>query len=248
MYARPENRLAHDTLWRAIAAKLRDDGIAAPENLDHTLPHDAIWGRADMVLGQVCNLPLCHGLGQEVTVIGTGDYGLEGTEPGYYHSVYVVRRDDPAQCLADCAGYQLAVNDLMSHSGWGSIYAEAHALGMPLGPPLETGAHRESLAAIVQGRADFAAIDAQSWWMDRNSPQAQACRVIGRTAATPGQSFITAGHVNPAPYFNAIAHAIADLPRPMARVLGMRGIVCLPPSAYNLPFPPQPAQMRSTAA
>ncbi|WP_246082533.1 hypothetical protein [Rubellimicrobium rubrum] len=57
MYDRPDNWAAHDALWSLIRDGLRSRGNAAPDALDHgTDPMDE-WGRPDLVLGQICNLP-----------------------------------------------------------------------------------------------------------------------------------------------------------------------------------------------
>ena len=51
-------------------------------------------------------------------------------------------------------------------------------------------------------------------------------------------TFITAGKVDPAPYFAAVSTAISALSAADAQTLGLRGIVALPDSAYDLPLPP----------
>ena len=246
MYARPWNRAAHDALWECIRDGLHARGVAAPDALDHDIDHMAGWGRDDLVLGQMCSLPLRAVFAGRVTVIGTGDYGLPDTAPGYYRSVYVVRADDPARTLADCAGYRYTLNDFGSQSGWGSPWADAVRQGLALLPTLVTGTHRSSMEAVAAGHADLAAIDAQTWWMDRGRvPARDALRVIGRTHATPGQSFVTAGARDPAPYASAIAEAIAALSPDHRATLGLRGIVTLPHGAYDLPVPRHPAGRKS---
>jgi len=63
---------------------------------------------------------------------------------------------------------------------------------------------------------------------------------IGRTHATPGMTFITAQGRDPAPYFAAIDSAIHALPQAQRDTLGLRRIVALPASAYDIPLPPVP--------
>jgi ABC-type phosphate/phosphonate transport system substrate-binding protein len=235
MYDRPENAAAHDALWALIRDGLRAEGLAAPDALDREVAHDQGWGRPDLVLGQICNLPLRAVHRGKVTVIGASDYGLSGTEPGFYHSVMVARPEGVGAA-------RLAYNDEMSNSGWDAVQAWVRSQGFPLRPVLATGSHRASLQAVASGHADLAGIDAHTWRMLQLwEPNAGAVEVIGRTAATPGMTFITRPGQDPTPYRRAIAAAIAQLPEEPREILGLRALVVLPESAYDLPIPPAPA-------
>jgi len=235
MYDRPENRAAHDTLWTLIRDGLLARGLDAPDALDRDTPYDEGWGRPDLVLGQICNLPWRARFRDRVTLIGASDYGLEDAGPGEYYSVIVARADDPAP------GFRFALSDPLSNSGWDSGQDWAARNGVPIRPTLVTGSHAESLRAVAEGRADLAAIDAVTWRnLLRWDQLAQEMRVLGRSAPSPGQSFITRAGQDPAPYRDAIAQAIRALPAPEAEMLGLRAIVALPPSAYDRPLPPVP--------
>jgi len=241
MYERPETAEAHDLLWSLIRDGLRGRGIDAPDALDRSLPHMEGWSRADLVLGQICNLPWRAVFRDRVTLIGAADFGLPDAAPGEYYSLFVLRVDDLVCSLFDCAGYRFAYNEGLSNSGWGAPVQTAAALGLTLSPALCTGAHVASVHAVAEGRADLAAIDAVTWRnLTRWDPVAAGLRVIGRTHASPGQSFITRAGQDPEPYRAAIAAAIAALPPDAADLLGLRGIVVLPPGAYDLPLPPLP--------
>lgn len=238
MYARPENRAAHDTLWFLIRDGLRARDVAAPDTLDHDIDYMAVWDREDLVLGHICNLPYRAKFQGKVTVIGASHYDLPDCTPGDYTSVFVVRADSPAQSPADMANARFACNALLSQSGYGAPQLWANSQGFSFGTPLITNAHRASIAAVAEGRADIAAIDSQTWWMDMQSnPQAQTLKVIGHMQNGPGMTFITRANQDPAPYFDAITSAIDNLPQPMRTTLNLRGIVALPQSAYDLPFP-----------
>lgn len=240
MYARPENRAAHDVLWGLIRDNLRADGIAAPDALDWETGHMEGWARPDLVLSQICNLPWRARFRDRVTLIGAADYGLPDCAPGHYYSVFVVRADDTATDPADRAA-RFAYNEGLSNSGWGAPQLWAAAQGFAFAPHLATGAHWESARAVADGRADIAAIDAITWRnLERWWPQSGRLRIIGRTDATPGQSFITGAGQDPAPYRAAIAAAIAALPAAEAALLGLRGIRDLPLSDYDIPLPPAP--------
>ncbi len=236
MYDRPENAAAHDALWALIRDGLRARGIEAPEALDRATPYDGGWGRPDLVLGQICNLPWRALHRDRVTVIGAMDYGLPGAEPGFYYSLMVVRKDD-----ARASGPRFALNSPLSCSGWDAPQEWAQEHGLTPESCLVTGSHAESLRAVVEGRADLAGIDAVTFRaLERWEPAARAVRVIDRTRATPGMTLITGPGRDPRPYREAIAEAIAALPEPEAETLGLRGIVVLPSTAYERPLPPAP--------
>ncbi|SFI53036.1 phosphate/phosphite/phosphonate ABC transporter substrate-binding protein [Celeribacter neptunius] len=241
MYLRPGNRDAHLALWELIRAGLRLRGIEAPEHLDDMLAYDAAWEHPELCLSQICNLPLRGPLKDKVTRIGACDFGLPGCAPGYYNSLFVVHEDHPAQKAEDLQDATMAYNDALSHSGWGAPWLWAENRGLRFRPVLRSGAHVASIAAVAEGRVEFATIDAQSFRvLLREDPNIIRLKVIGMTDCSPGQTFCTRAGVDPAPYFAAIDAAIETLPRRYRDRLGLRGIVALPDASYDLPLPPEP--------
>jgi ABC-type phosphate/phosphonate transport system substrate-binding protein len=244
MYHYPWTAAAHDRLWSALRDALRDHGIAAPEGLDRETGHMEAWGRPDLVLSQICNLPLRAQFWDRVTRIACCDYGLDGTDPGYYRSVWIVRADDPATGLAQAAHYPMALNEPLSQSGWGAPSQHAAALGLTLNPILRTGAHRLSLAAVAEGRADLACIDGITFRnLAAHDPLAARVKVIGQTHQSPGMTMITRAGQDPAPYRAALDQGIAALTADDRTTLGLRGVVTLPDAAYDIPLPVWPAGM-----
>ena len=231
MYDRPENAAAHDALWARVRDGLRARGLAAPDALDRKVGVWEGWESPDLVLGQICNLPYRTRMRGRVRLVGAGDHGLEGAPPGFYYSVFVVRRDDDP----DPASYRrrrFAYNEGLSHSGWGAPQAWAAGRGFRYPATLATGAHVESARAVAEDRADLAAIDAATWRMfERWEPIAADLRVIGRTGVSPGLTYVTAA-TDPAPHFEAVAEAIAALDAASRETLGLRGVCRLPESAY----------------
>lgn len=241
MYDRPENAAAHDALWSLIRDNLRQRDIQAPDSLDRITPHMDGWAHPDLVLGQICNLPYRALFRNKVSVIGAADHGLPDAGPGQYYSHFIVRAGDPATDPSHCTGYRFVLSEPLSQSGWGAPHDWAQAHDHSLTPVLRSGGHRNSLLAVAEGRADLAAIDAITLRnLLRWEPMAQQIRSIGRTHATPGMTFITAPDRDPAPYFAAIDAAIRALPAAHRDTLGLRGIVALPPSAYDIALPPVP--------
>ena len=241
MYAAPHAEAAHAALWAGVRDRLRASGIDAPDALDQETPPMEGWGRPDLLLGQICNLPLRARFLGRVTILGSADHALEGAGPGMYYSRFIVRSDDPAGRLADCAGYRFALNEPLSNSGWGAALAAAAEAGIALRPAVQTGGHRFSLAAVAGGEADLAAIDANTW--ERvlcDDPNRNRVKVIGRTAESPGMTFITARGNDPAPIRAALEAAIAALDPAHRDTLGLRGVVDPPPGAFDAPLPPAP--------
>lgn len=209
MYDWPEVHSELDHLWRTIAAAGREHGLPLPARLTRTESLVALWGDPSMILGQVCSLnPVRDGLG-ETEVIGTIVYeplaGLDDAEPGSYHSVLVVRADDDRadgldvdgvgtgmanETIHRFAGATVAANGTDSQSGYWSL---GHFVGDRLhegpifGKMIFTGAHRESVCAVADGRADIAAIDVHSWRLaTEHEPASASLKLVGTTAPTPG--------------------------------------------------------------
>lgn len=240
MYERPETAAANDRLWSGIRDGLRLQGIPAPGALDRGIALWEAWQSPDLLLSQTCGLPYRTRLHGRVTIVATPVCDLPGVPPGHYHSVIVARRDDPRRALADFAGARIAVNDALSQSGWAAPVAAATAAGIAFGPALVTGAHRASAAAVAEGRADFAAIDALTWSMIRRwDTCATALHEITTTPPTPALPWITA-QADLAPALGrALDAAIAALSDEDRATLGILGAARLDAAAYlAVPNPP----------
>jgi ABC-type phosphate/phosphonate transport system substrate-binding protein len=157
MYDFVEVRVALDTLWSAIAARLDDRSV--PLTLSHAADVHALWHAPDLVLSQSCGWPLIAELEGKVRTIGALTYDVPSARGHLYRSRIVMRADrsgqrDPEQLTA-------AVNSFESLSGWLSLVRSFHALdGTWPGDVVVTGAHVDSLVAVAAGDADIAAIDA----------------------------------------------------------------------------------------
>ncbi len=242
MYLRPENRGAHDVYYRLIRDALRDHGVAAPDALSHDAPVWDTWSNPELVLGQICNLPYRAAFKDKVTLIAAADYGLPDTAPGTYYSVLIARKNDDPDPKA-YADRILAFNEPGSQSGWAAPQAWGDLNGVTWSNPMATGAHVASAKAIAEGRADIAAIDAQSWRnISRYDDFAKGLHIIGRTPSSPGLSYITAADRDPAPFRAALSQAITAIPSAAKDALDIEGIMILPESDYtDLPLPRLPA-------
>lgn len=242
MYDRAEAQPANDRLWAGVRDRLRAQGQFAPDALTRDGALWDHWTDPGLVLSQTCGLPFRARLHGQVTPVASPDYGLEGCAPGFYRSVLVARADDARATAQAFAAAGLAFNDALSQSGWGAVWEYVRDAGFSLRPVLETGGHRASAQAVAEGRADWAALDAQTWAMiARWDDFAAGLKVIGHTRPTPALPFITAKGRDPAPLRAALADAIAAMPPEDRAVLGLRGIAVIAPETYlAVPIPPAP--------
>lgn len=243
MYDRDQTRDAHDRFWAAIRDGLRDKGHAAPEDL--TRGEQAFWPTwtaPGLLLSQTCGYPYRARLHRQVSLVGTPDYGLPDCPPGFYRSVFVARRNDPRASPADFSGARFAFNEPMSQSGWAAPQSFATARGLQFPPTLCTGAHWLSAMAVVEGRADLAALDAMSWsMMVRWDGFAQDLKVVGFTDLTPGLPLITGQAELVDTLFAVISAAIAGLSNRDRDLLSLRGLIKIDQAAYlAVPTPPSP--------
>lgn len=252
MYDRPENAAAHDALWAGVRDALRARGVAAPEALDREIGLWEGWTHPGLVLGQTCGLPYRTRLHGKVRLVATFDYGLPGTPPGYYRSVFVARADDARDALDAFDGAVLAYNQRDSHSGWAAPQTTAQAFGIAFRTGPETGAHRASARAVAEGQAEITAIDAITWrGIERwEAPLAARLKVVDRSGAvpalplitaTPGQALIAGPGADPGTLFAALAEGFAALAPEHRATLGILGLVRIPAIDYlTVPTPPGP--------
>lgn len=246
MYDRAETAAANDRLWGLIRDKLRADGIAAPDALTRGGgAYWQAWESPDLLLSQTCGLPFRSRLHAKVHLVGTPDYGLPDCQPGYYRSVFVARREAPRDSLQAFDGADFAYNEGGSQSGWAAPLARFGALNLSLRPALQTGGHRLSALAVLEGKADFAALDAVTWALiSAHDDWAKGLKAIGTTDQTPGLPLITAPDMPAESLFNAFAHAIDALSAADRALLHLKGITRIPASAYlAVPLPQSPEQI-----
>jgi ABC-type phosphate/phosphonate transport system substrate-binding protein len=235
---------ANDTLWQAIAARLRALGMAdVPGQLTRDRPLDAIWSAPDLLLAQTCGYPLTTRLGTTVALVATPVYLAEGCHGAWHRSALIVRRDDPAADLAALAGRRAAINARDSNTGMNLLRASVAPIardGRFFGQVIETGAHARSICAVIAGRADIAAIDAVTLALlrDRYRAIARRLRVLDWTTATPGLPLITSARQDCATITmlrTALADVMADPALATTRAaLRLNGITALDRSAYDL--------------
>jgi ABC-type phosphate/phosphonate transport system substrate-binding protein len=120
---------------------------------------------------------------------------------------------------------RLAYNSLDSMSGIIALTRDLDALGENLdifSERIETGAHRASIIAVAEGRADVAAIDCRSWGIaQRFEPKALEVSVVGWTGHRKGLPYIT-GANTPAHVAARLRAALGGKDQPAKSLLSSR--------------------------
>lgn len=178
--------------WRVIARHAQREGLAGLP-VEPAWPDDlqAHWHDPDLLLSQTCGLPLVTSLRGVVQVVGAFRYDVPGCAGIDYSSVLVARADDPARALGDFAGRVAVVNDPGSQSGCNAL---KQRVGIDFFREWRvSGAHRSSIEAVREGRADVAAIDCVTLaGLRRRRPGVlEGLRVIGSTPRSPGLPLVT---------------------------------------------------------
>jgi ABC-type phosphate/phosphonate transport system substrate-binding protein len=227
-------RSATDRLWASVRDSLRAQGIAAPEALTRDRKLADVWGDPGLLLGQTCGYPLWTSLRRKVEVLAAPIYGFAGCEGPNHRSFLLAHADDPRETLADFRGDRAAVNGFDSNTGMNLFRAAVAPLagGKPFfADVIETGAHALSVVAIVERRADVAAVDCVTYaLLARGASQLLAqIKIIGETDSTPALPFI-ASRALPSETRAAVRRALCELP-PFPE-LGLTGVAFLPETAY----------------
>ena len=213
----PQTIVRRNAEMPAVPGGIRDaDGVViAPDPA--TLPPDqldveTLWRHPDLLLCQTCWGPMELGLAAHVQVVGQPSYnGFEGGRGQLYSSAILMRDssrgvgappDGAAIIPLDLIrGKRFAYNSLDSMSGIIAPRRDLEALGESLdifAERIETGAHRASIVAVAEGRADICAIDCRSWHTaGRHEPRANDVHVVGWTALRKGLPMITSVHTPP---------------------------------------------------
>lgn len=233
MYDRPETASANDRFWQEIAANLRANGIKAPDTLNRDTPFWEAWNDPDLVFSQTCGRPFRLQLHDKTHLVGTPDYQLPDCDPGYYRSVFLVRKHDPRTALVDFRQARFAYNETLSQSGWAAPQVHVAALGFQFENLWHSGGHLASGRAVAEGRVDIAALDAMTWELiKRYEGFSLDLRIIDKTAQSPGLPYITGLARDPAPIAQAVQQAIESLDLADRRTLRLHGLVHIPAASY----------------
>lgn len=194
MYCWPENRNDWQNFWKAIRSELAKLDIPAPQFLTFGQPLEDVWRAPDLLIGHTCGWPYISKLHDSVTLVGRFNFGVEGCAPGHYNSVFIVPKNSEVSSLNNLPDGEpsIAVNGTNSQSGF-RVLREVFENIESSERLIVTGSHRDSICAIANGDADFAAIDAVTWELAKvYEPMADDVKTIGRSSPKPGLPLITA--------------------------------------------------------
>ncbi|MCO4807785.1 phosphate/phosphite/phosphonate ABC transporter substrate-binding protein [Planktomarina temperata] len=232
MYDVPANRAAHRRLWQALQDHLPD----APNFTQPSADLMVDWLSPELYLSQTCGLPYRAALHGQVQLIATPDNQIPNCPPGYYCSVLLARRGAVPNLAAN--DFTLAYNEPLSQSGW----AAPQSIGLTGATRLQTGGHAASARAVLEGRADLAAVDALTWhFLTRDWDKAAGLEICAITPATPTLPYITALGQNAAALREALRQAILSIGLKDRQTLQIFDLVEINAEAYlQLPLPPTP--------
>ena len=232
MYDVPANRAAHQRLWQALQDQLPDAPNLTPPSAD--LMDD--WLSPDLYLSQTCGLPYRAALHGQVQLIATPDNHSPNCPPGYYCSVLLARQGAVPDLAAN--DFTFAYNEPLSQSGW----AAPQSIGLTGAKQLQTGGHAASARAVLEGRADLAAVDALTWhFLKRDWDKADGLEICATTPATPTLPYITALGQNAAALREALRQAILSIGPKDRETLQIFGLTEISAETYlKLSLPPSP--------
>ena len=194
-------RWANDAIWRAT-------GFGGA--LDRVTPVEEQWRADDLVVSQACGLDLFL-TDAPIEPLLAPVFDLDCDE-GSYYSYLVGARQGVA-----------AVNSLSSRSGFTALLTVCEPTSLVV-----TGSHEASLAAVREGRADLACIDAVTWQiLERHVPSAVAdLSVLDRSPSAPAPPYVVRKGSGGSEVARRITTAMQDADTESARrALLLRGVV-----------------------
>jgi ABC-type phosphate/phosphonate transport system substrate-binding protein len=242
MYDYPWIAQANDTLWAAIAGRLRAAGVAAPLTLFRDGELDQIWRDPRLIFGQTCGYPYVKQLRGKTMVVAAPVYAFDGCQGASHVSMIVANRHSGRRQLADFAGACAAINARDSNSGMNLFRATIAPLAQArpfFGQVVVTGSHEASLAAVSAGAADIAAVDCVSLaLLQRGRPEMmQNIQILGRSPRSPTLPFIMSAELagtHRDAIRDALFAALDDPALAHARAaIGLAGAMALSDSDYD---------------
>ncbi len=228
MYVAPAAVLQANQAW---LARIFERLNLTRRNADHLDLH-GLWLAPELLVTQTCGYPLMTQLRGKVRVIGRPRYELAHSSQGEHCSLLLTREDNSLNELADFYDSRGVINGHDSNSGMNLLRERLAPLqrdGRFFASVGISGAHRESLRWLREGRADLAAVDSVTYdYLARFAPEEVAgLRTVTRSAPSPTLPFIGPLHLSD----EQVAHirevmnqALQDLPHVVA-TLGIQAVL-----------------------
>lgn len=237
MYTAPEPIRAANERW--ISRILEHLGHSRLNAASLSLPE--LWLSPDLLLTQTCGYPLMTLLRDQVRIVGRPRYELPDASAGNHCSLILSRADDVRKTLADFRGSRGVINSEDSNSGM-NLLRQRLALLQRDGQFFATvgisGAHRESLRWLRDGRADLAAVDSVTYaYLAQHAPEdVSGLRVVARSALSPTLPFITVATATDEQVEHlreVMNRALRELPD-VAQILGLPEVLPASESDYRV--------------
>ncbi len=200
-------------------------------NADH-LDLPGLWLAPELLVSQTCGYPLMTQLRDQVRVIGRPRYELPHSSNGSHCSLLLTRDDNPRASLADFYNSRGVINGYDSNSGMNLLRERLAPLqqgGRFFASVGVSGAHRESLRWLREGRADLAAIDSVTYaYLARFAPlEVAGLRLVSASAPSPTLPYIGSlgfSDEQVAYIREAMNLALQDLPQ-VVQTLGLQAVL-----------------------
>jgi len=244
MYNQPPLLPLWQAWWQSIVPYIQAAGVNnLPQQLSWPQDYMAHWRQPNLLLSQVCALPLVDHLRGQVQYVASPMFATDLQQGSDYCSLLLVAQNSPIEQLADLRHAKVAINTADSQSGYGILNYSLMLTGIGLETLVsayaESGSHQQSLQWLQQGKVDIAAIDCITYYfIAKHQPQLlQGLRCIGRTEHTLGHAWVTGLQTSAA----TIAQLRLGLKQAMAAPelsalqaqLGLTGMQILPETALE---------------
>jgi len=195
MYALAEMEIANSAFLAALQRRLRAKGV---DSTGLAFGNGAVLKAAGpgILFTQICGYPLFKHFRDQYLMLATPHYAMPGCV-GYHHrAFFMVRADDPAECLEDLRGRVFGCNSLLSNSGMNlprlSLARIAGGKSV-FSSVVMTDAHVTSLERLAEKSIDVCSIDSVTWGFFKKFRPAAAeqYRILDETASSPCLPFVT---------------------------------------------------------
>ena len=241
MYDWPEIASDWDEFWVLVEQALVQREIIAPRALSRSNDPFELWRDENLLLGQTCGWPYANLLADQVVPVANFDHGLQHAPAGHYYSVFICKLGETRTPQAILQSDSIvAVNGLDSQSGFRVLREiDSSFVDQPPKDRIATsGSHRNSIAMVAKGKADFAAIDAVSFELAKafDHLNTESVTVLGHSAPRPSLPVITslANKKLVSQLYGALADAVAAMPEALKQQLHIYDVQSAQASDYAI--------------
>jgi ABC-type phosphate/phosphonate transport system substrate-binding protein len=244
MYNQPALLPLWQVWWQAVVPYLKHEGIEnTPNQLCWPEDYMAHWRQPQLLLSQICSLPLVDHLQGQVQYVASPTFSTQLQTGSVYCSLLMVQQNSTVKNLSDLRDATVAINSSDSQSGFGILNHSFMQTGLALETMVagyaESGAHVKSLSWLQQGKVDIAAIDCISYhFIAKHQPHLLlGLRSLGKTDYTQGHAWVTS--------ITTSAQTISQLQKGLSKAmaapelaalqrdLGLTGVEIVPDSVFK---------------